>query len=67
MTNKLEAVRAAVAAAILTVAGVARAGGDSGTGSMGEMSISGSQFGMMVGGLAVLGVVIWGVAKFTSR
>lgn len=60
--------RRAAATAAATVAGVAAAaGGDTGTGAVAEMQITGAQFGMMVGGLVVLGLVIWGVAKFTSK
>ncbi|GAO02731.1 hypothetical protein [Anaeromyxobacter sp. PSR-1] len=59
--------RSLVALAAAPAASAARASGDSGTASMGEMHMSGAQFGMMAGGLAVLGLVIWGVAKVTSR
>jgi hypothetical protein len=48
--------------------GVAHAsGGDSGTGAVAEMNVSGAQFGMMVGGLVVMGLVIWGVIKVVNR
>ena len=43
------------------------ASGDSGTGAVGEMSITGAQFAMMVGALAGLGVVVWLVAKVASK
>ncbi len=62
--------RAARSVAVLAgtaLASVASASGDTGTGAVSEMQITGGQFGMMVGGLAVLGLVIWGVAKFTSK
>jgi hypothetical protein len=52
-----------VALAALAVASRALASGDSGTSGVGEMSISGAQFAMMVGALAGLGVVVWLVAK----
>ncbi len=59
--------RATAAVLATAVASLARAGGDSGTSSMGEMQVSGSHFGMMIGGLVLLGVVIWGIAKVTSK
>ena len=52
-----------LAAASLVAASTALASGDSGTSGMGEMTITGGQFGMMIGGLVVLGVVVWIVAK----
>jgi hypothetical protein len=51
------------ALATLAAASSALASGDSGTSGMGEMQISGAQFGMMLGALVGLGVVIWIVAK----
>jgi hypothetical protein len=59
--------RAALAAAVLTAASAARAGGDSGTSSMGEMQISGTTFLLMLGGLAAVGVVVWLLARVVSR
>jgi hypothetical protein len=47
--------------------GVAQASGDSGTSSVSEMNVSGAQFGMMVGGLVVMGLVIWGVIKVVNK
>lgn len=58
--------RSAVAAALLS-AGVARAAGDSGTSSMGEMQISGAHLAIMVGALCGLGVVFWLLAKVMNR
>jgi hypothetical protein len=52
-----------VALAVLAATARAFASGDSGTGGVGEMTITGAQFGMMVGALAGLGVVVWLVAK----
>jgi hypothetical protein len=60
-------VRSAAAAAIVTLASVAQAAGDSGTGSMGEMNVTGAQLGMIVAGLAGMGVVLWLLIKFLSR
>lgn len=56
-----------VAAAALLSASTALAAGDSGTSSVGEMSLTGGQFAMMVGALVGLGVVIWLVAKVANR
>jgi hypothetical protein len=61
--KKASAVRSAVATLFATAATVAQAAGDSGTEAMGEMTVTGTQFAMMIGGLGVLGVVIWGVTK----
>jgi hypothetical protein len=55
-----------VAAALLAIPGLALAAGDTGTGDVAQMQVSGKQFAMMVGALVALGVVIWLVAKFTS-
>jgi hypothetical protein len=55
------------AATSLAVTGSALAAGDSGTSSVGEMQVSGTHLLLMVGGLVVLGLVIWGLAKLTSR
>jgi hypothetical protein len=64
---KKHAVRAALAAATLAASGSALAAGDSGTGSMGEMQLSGTHFLMMLGALVLLGVVIYFLAKLTSK
>jgi hypothetical protein len=56
-----------VAAAALVTASNALAAGDSGTSSVGEMSLSGGQFMMLIGALVGLGVVIWLVAKVANR
>lgn len=56
-----------LAAVTLSAATAALAAGDSGTSSAGEMELSGAQFGMLVGGLVVLGVVVWLVAKVVSK
>jgi hypothetical protein len=55
------------AGAALAFASVARAGGDSGTEAMGEMTVTGSQFLMMVGGLLGLGAAVWLVVKAMNR
>jgi hypothetical protein len=56
-----------LAAALLASASNALASGDSGTGAVGEMTISGGQFAMMVGALVGLGVVVWLVAKVAMK
>ena len=64
---KMISVRAAVAAALSAVSSAALASGDTGTAGVGEMTVTGAQFGMMVGGLVGLGVVVWIVAKVASK
>jgi Na+/glutamate symporter len=63
----MKKLQAAVAAVTLSAASAALAAGDSGTSSAGEMQLSGAQFGMLVGGLVGLGVVVWLVSKVVSR
>jgi hypothetical protein len=53
--------------ATATLATVALASGDSGTGSVGEMQVTGGMIGMIVGGLVVMGVVIYVLVKFLSK
>jgi hypothetical protein len=65
--KKSSAVRSLAAVAASATATLAQAAGDSGTGSMGEMQLSGVHFAMMVGGLVALGVVVWLVAKFAGK
>jgi hypothetical protein len=64
---KISAVRAAVGAALLSASNAALAAGDSGTSSVGEMQVTGSQLAMMVGALVGLGVVVWLLAKRLFR
>ncbi len=59
--------RAIAAGVSLAIARVAHAGGDSGTEAMGEMTVTGGQFLMMVGGLLGLGVAVWLVVKAMNR
>ena len=54
-------------AALLVVPALALASGDTGTGAVGEMQVSGKMLGMMVGAVLGLGVVVWLVAKLTSK
>lgn len=43
------------------------AGPDSGTSTVGEMDITGGQFLMMLGGVAVVGVLVWIVIKVINK
>lgn len=43
------------------------AGGESGTDAVGEMQVTGLQFFGLIGALAVLGVVVWLVAKYLNK
>lgn len=63
----LPLVRRVAAVASASIATRALAAGDSGTSSMGEMSVSGAQFMMLIGGLVGLGVVTWLVVKLMNR
>lgn len=60
------AVRAFVSS-LLFAAGLAQAAGDSGTSSVGEMGVSGSQLGLLVGGVVVLGLVVWVLVKVLAK
>ncbi|HEU4402398.1 MAG TPA: hypothetical protein VFT43_09860, partial [Candidatus Polarisedimenticolia bacterium] len=53
-------------AALLATPALALASGDSGTGAVSEMQVSGKQFMMMIGALVVMGVVVYGAAKLTG-
>jgi hypothetical protein len=59
--------RVSSGAALTLAATAARAAGDSGTESMGDMTVTGAQFMMMVGGLVGLGLVVWIVVKVMNR
>jgi hypothetical protein len=65
--KKVDAMRPVAAAITALAATAAQAAGDSGTGSMGEMQLSGTHFLMILGGMAALGLVVWLVAKFAGR
>ncbi len=67
MKSLHSAARTIAAAAVAASTSVALAAGDSGTGSMGEMQLSGGHFLMILGGMAALGVVVYIVAKFAGR
>ncbi len=56
-----------LATAVRASASSALASEATGTEAVGQMSISGSQFAMMVGALVGLGVVVWLVAKLASK
>ena len=57
----------AVFAASALTASTALASEATGTEGVGEMSLTGGQFAMLVGALFGLGVVIWLVAKVANR
>jgi hypothetical protein len=63
----MKKLQTAAALALVTAANVAQASGDSGTSSVGDMNVSGAQLGMIIGGVAVMGVVIYFLIKFVSR
>ena len=65
--TKSNMTRSAAAVAVATLATAALASGDSGTSSVGEMQVTGSMLAMIVGGVAVMGVVIYFLVKFLSR
>jgi hypothetical protein len=65
--TRFNTVRSAVAAATATFATTALASGDSGTGAVGEMQVTGGMLAMIVGGVAVMGVVIWVLIKFLNK
>jgi hypothetical protein len=67
MRNMTTLARRIAAGAAVSLSTVARAGGDSGTESMGDMTVTGAQFMMMLGGLVGLGVVVWFVVKAMNR
>jgi len=56
-------VRRVAVGAALFLPSLSRAGGDSGTESMGDMTVTGAQFLMMAGGLVGLGAVVWVVVE----
>ncbi len=60
-------VRSAAAGLTASVATVALASGDSGTGAVGEMPVTGGMIGMIVGGLVVMGIVIYVLVKFLNK
>ena len=66
--KKVFAARAGLASLVYAASvGVAQAASESGTESMSEMNVSGAQLGMFVGGLAVMGLVIWGIVKVVNK
>jgi hypothetical protein len=71
MRLRSQATRVAIStlsgAVLSMLATAAYAVGESGTGSVSEMQVSGSTLAMLFGGIAVLGVVIWGVIKVLNR
>ena len=51
----------------LTAGNLVLAAGDSSTGAVAEIELSGGQFGMLLGGAAALGVAIWLVVRLLNR
>ena len=66
MTRSMMA-RSAASAAIAALATVAQAAESSGTEAVSEMPVTGSMIGMIVGGLAVMGIVIFVLVKFLNK
>ncbi|WP_374515439.1 hypothetical protein [Niveibacterium sp.] len=42
-------------------------GGDSGTGAVGEMEITGSQLMLVLGGVVLVGIALWLVIKLMNK
>jgi Zn-dependent protease with chaperone function len=61
------AVRSTVAAAVLSVANVALASGDSGTGSVTEMEVGAGTFFALLGAVVGMMVLVWLVLKLFNR
>ena len=67
MISRTHSARAALAALFAWVATVAYAAGPSGTEGAAEMEVTGTQFAMLLGGAAALGIVIWLVIRFLNK
>ena len=65
--TKFNTARSAVAAVTMTFATSALAASESGTEAVGEMQVTGSMLAMVVGGVAVMGIVIWVLIKFLNK
>ena len=61
------AARSTVAAVVLSVAQVALASGDSGTGSVTEMEAGPGTFFALFGAIVAMAVLVWLVLKFFNR
>ncbi len=66
MTKSMLA-RSAASAALAAGATVALAAESSGTEAVSEMPVTGGMIGMIVGGLAVMGIVIFVLVKFLNK
>lgn len=70
MTKRLsvrDAVQGTMTLALALPLAVRAAGGDSGTGAVGEMEVSGSQLLMIFGGVAAVGIALWLVIKLINK
>jgi len=61
------AARSTLAAAVLAAADVARASGDSGTGSVTEMEVGPGTFFALLGAIVGMILLVWVVLKFLNR
>ncbi|MEC5398320.1 hypothetical protein [Uliginosibacterium sp. H1] len=60
--------RTATAVSLATVGSLAlAAGGDTGTGGVADMEMSGGQFMLLIGGAVAIGIVLWLVVKLMNR
>ncbi len=59
--------RSAASVAAVALAMAAQASESSGTEAVSEMPVTGSMIGMIVGGLAVMGIVIFVLVKFLNK
>lgn len=66
MTKSILA-RSSTSAAAVALAMAARASESSGTEAVSEMPVTGAMIGMIVGGLAVMGIVIFVLVKFLNK
>ncbi len=59
--------RSAASAAVVALSTAAQAAESSGTEAVSEMPVTGAMIGMIVGGLAVMGIVIFVLVKFLNK
>ncbi len=65
--TKSNTVRSAVSIAAATLATTALASEATGTEAVGQMPVTGGMIAMIVGGLAVMGIVIYVLVQFLSK
>lgn len=63
----MRSLKTSLSLALAACSQLAIAAGDSGTGAVGEMNLSGGQFLLLVGGVAAVGIALWLVSKFISK